>query len=124
MYLHKNENYSQYINDLIDQDRRTKLDPGYLAQRRQALKAELADLDKSEKQGAAASDGSAYKALVAEARAWENTDNPQIRYFNSEEHRQYEEVKRRYYPRLKTLPEGRGATMDVIKKFIKDFEAE
>jgi predicted metal-dependent phosphotriesterase family hydrolase len=50
MYLHSHDNYSEYINNLIDLDLAAKQDPDYIAQRRRELKAELADLDKSEKQ--------------------------------------------------------------------------
>jgi len=49
MYLHSFENYSDYLNGLIDRDLAAKQDPSYIARRRRELKAELADLDKSEK---------------------------------------------------------------------------
>lgn len=45
MYLHNLDNYSAYINDLIDQDRISKLDPKYIALQRQKLKDQLKDLD-------------------------------------------------------------------------------
>jgi len=49
MYLHDVENYTLYINSLIDRDRRDRRDKSYIDQRRIYFKAELKKLDDLEK---------------------------------------------------------------------------
>ena len=46
MYLHSKENYTQYINDLIDKDRFERGDPEYLKRLKQQKQQEIKDIDK------------------------------------------------------------------------------
>jgi len=46
MYLHQlDDQYSQYITDLIDEDRLARLDPIYIKKRREELQEEIKKLD-------------------------------------------------------------------------------
>lgn len=50
LYLKRKGNYSEYIRDLINQDRISKLDSKYIAIQRKKLKEQLKDLDNLEVQ--------------------------------------------------------------------------
>ena len=65
-------------------------------------------------------DGTAYEAILQEAKAWFYDDSAlQPPYMRLDDHLLWKEIKTRFYPSLRKLPQGKGETKPVIDKFLE-----
>lgn len=99
-------------------------DPAFKDQRIKKIEKEInmksEELKQLKEENEAEVDGTVYDAILQEAKAWFYDDTQlQPPYTRLDDHFLWKEIKTRFYPKLKHLPQGKGETKPVIDKFME-----
>ena len=99
MYLHEIENYTEYLNDLIDQDRLKKRDPKVIDAKIKVKQMEIKELQDLKKQGSQLEN---YEDIISEF--YHDLEKPQT-YDPLSRNICFKYFKKKYWPRINKIPE-------------------